>query len=42
MADHGEKHTLAPTSDSRSEWVDTESVVCYSMGQSIFVPLCIC
>ena len=42
MADHGEKATLAPASDSRKEWADAESVVCDSMGQSIFVPLFIC
>ena len=42
MADNGEKSTLAPASDSRRGRVDRESAVCYSMGQSFFVPLCIC
>ena len=42
MVDHGEKPTLAPASDSRRGEVDTESALCYSMGQSFFVPLCIC
>ena len=42
MADHGEKPTLAPASDSRKERADAESVLCDSMGQSFFVPLCIC
>ena len=40
MADRGEKPTLAPALDSRREWADAESVVCDSMGQSFFVPLC--
>ena len=42
MADHGERNTLASALDSRRESEDAESVVCYSMGQSFFVPLCIC
>ena len=42
MADHGEKNTLAPALDSRRGSEDTECVLCYSMGQSFFVPLCIC
>ena len=42
MADHGEKTTLAPVSNSRREWVDAESVVCESMRQSFSVALCIC
>ena len=41
MADHGEKPTLVPALDSRREWVDAESVMCESMGQSFFVALCI-
>ena len=42
MADHGEKPTLAPASDSHKERADVESVLCDSMGQSFFVPLGIC
>ena len=42
MADHGEKHTLAPASDSRKEKAGTESALYDSMGQSFFVALCIC
>ena len=42
MADHGEKPTLGPALDSRKERSDAESVLSDSMGQSFFVPLCIC
>ena len=42
MADHGEKATLVPGSDSCRERADTESEVCGSIGQSFFVALCIC
>ena len=42
MADHGEKPTLAPALDSHKGGEDIESALCYSMGQSFFVPLCIC
>ena len=42
MADHGEKPTLAPASDSCREGVDAESAVWDSMAMSFFVPLCIC
>ena len=42
MVDHGEKSTLALLSDSRRKREDAQSVVCDSMGQSFFVPLCIC
>ena len=38
MADYGEKPTLVPALDFREEWQDTEWALCYSMGQSIFVP----
>ena len=42
MAGHGENNTLDPASDSHRESEDAESVVCYSMGQAFFMPLCIC
>ena len=42
MADHGVKDTLAPALKSCREWVEAESGVCDSMGQSFFVALCIC
>ena len=41
MADHGEKATLAPASDSRKDRAHAESVLSDSMGQSFFVALCI-
>ena len=42
MADHGEKPTLVPALDSHREGVNAESAMCFSMGQSFFVALCIC
>ena len=36
MADHGEKPTLAPASDSQRELEDTESELCESMGHVVF------
>ena len=36
MADHGEKATLVPGSDSCRECEDAELAVCDSIGQSFF------
>ena len=42
MADHGEKLTLAPASDSLLGSEQTQNWRCVSMGMSFFVALCIC
>ena len=42
MADHGEKPTLDPASDSPIGSELMQNRLCVSMGMSIFVPLYIC